>query len=495
MLQKHQSSLGRRGAILTTRSRNTSMRRNVASTSTIAAEPSSSSKPLPYEGKKACVVGAGPAGATAAMYLARRGFKVDVFEKRSEPVEDKVDTGRAYIIILIPRGKAALEELGVALPTDPHFLTAGSVRHSAKGKVSVVKEPGNITWSRSGLAQYLINAARMAYPASINFDFNADLDTVDLVGKTARFKSAASPSGYKEEHYDLLVGADGAGSSVRGVLATALPGFTTEVQDSGREYKIYTNLTGNIEPPEFKEESGSTLHLWSAKNDPFMSFTSHRNPDDTYSGTFSMKTGDWALPQSVEDVETILKTKFEGIPSKWITPIAQQTFASPASPAGKRIRCSTLGDNASSVLILGDAGHAVTPVFGQGANSSLESCYVLGKALDAARGDVKAVPEIFDQMRRPDAHALFEIDRKAFSFFRRKGPFDPDFLQLLSHVILGTILSKIVPFLYGKQPKLLQLGSAPYSEILSAVKRDSRGALFLLASFLIAGVGKLLGLF
>eukprot|EP00955_Chlamydomonas_euryale_P073839 361865-Chlamydomonas_euryale.AAC.4 len=58
------------------------------------------------------------------MYLAREGFEVDVYEKRAEPAkEGGVDNGRAYIIILIPRGKAALEELGVELPTDPHFLT------------------------------------------------------------------------------------------------------------------------------------------------------------------------------------------------------------------------------------------------------------------------------------------------------------------------------------------------------------------------------------
>jgi heterodisulfide reductase subunit A-like polyferredoxin len=31
-----------------------------------------------YTGKTAVVVGAGPAGATAAMFLARQGFKVDV---------------------------------------------------------------------------------------------------------------------------------------------------------------------------------------------------------------------------------------------------------------------------------------------------------------------------------------------------------------------------------------------------------------------------------
>lgn len=42
---------------------------------------------------------------------------------------------------------------------------------------------------------------------------------------------------------------------------------------------------------------------------------------------------------------------------------------------------------------------------------------------------------------------------------RRRGIFDTDFLALLAHVVLGTILSKVVPFLYGKKPALLQLGS------------------------------------
>jgi NADPH-dependent 2,4-dienoyl-CoA reductase/sulfur reductase-like enzyme len=42
-----------------------------------AAEPAPAVTPL-YMGKKAVVVGAGPAGAVAAMFLARQGFTVDV---------------------------------------------------------------------------------------------------------------------------------------------------------------------------------------------------------------------------------------------------------------------------------------------------------------------------------------------------------------------------------------------------------------------------------
>lgn len=116
----------------------------------------------------------------------------------------------------------------------------------------------------------------------------------------------------------------------------------------------------------------------------------------------------------------------------------------------------------------------MTPVFGQGANSALESCKVLDDVLTAASGDLDSVPEAFTRARTADAHALYEIDRKAYSFFRRKGPLDPDFLQLMSHVVVGTILSKIVPFFYGPKPALLKLGSlTPYSEILSAIRRDS----------------------
>lgn len=44
---------------------------------------------------------AGPAGSTAAMYLARQGFQVDVFERRPEPKADSVSL-HSLLSFLVP---------------------------------------------------------------------------------------------------------------------------------------------------------------------------------------------------------------------------------------------------------------------------------------------------------------------------------------------------------------------------------------------------------
>ena len=47
------------------------------------------------------------------------------------------------------------------------------MRHPKSGKIGISREEGNVTFSRSGLAQYLIDQARKLYPTSIRFHFNA----------------------------------------------------------------------------------------------------------------------------------------------------------------------------------------------------------------------------------------------------------------------------------------------------------------------------------
>lgn len=58
----------------------------------------------------------------------------------------------------------------------------------------------------------------------------------------------------------------------------------------------------------------------------------------------------------------------------------------------------------------------------------------------------------------------------------------------------GTVLSKLVPKLYGPKPALLSLGSTtPYSVIYSSVQRDATAVAVVLGALLCWAALKLLG--
>lgn len=84
---------------------------------------------------KVVVVGAGPAGSTAAILLAKRGYAVEVFERRPQPKSDPIDLRRTYIIALSDRGLKAMRAAGVRIPEDSPYK--GFVRHLQGGKIQV----------------------------------------------------------------------------------------------------------------------------------------------------------------------------------------------------------------------------------------------------------------------------------------------------------------------------------------------------------------------
>ena len=81
------------------------------------------------------IIGAGPGGSTAAILLAKRGYKVDVYERRPQPKQDPIDLKRTYIIALSERGLKPMRAAGVSIPSDAPYK--GFVRHLKGGKVQV----------------------------------------------------------------------------------------------------------------------------------------------------------------------------------------------------------------------------------------------------------------------------------------------------------------------------------------------------------------------
>lgn len=64
-----------------------------------------------------------------------------------------------------------------------------------------------------------------------------------------------------------------------------------KVQDSGRQYKTFKGVRApDLEPPQYANRDGRTIHLWLGDK-TLTSVSCHRNPDMTYSGTMSLKTG------------------------------------------------------------------------------------------------------------------------------------------------------------------------------------------------------------
>ena len=198
----------------------------------------------PRAQRTALVVGAGPAGALAALHLSRLGWRVRVLDEDDEdaPTENAV---------VSKRGLAALRDAGVALSAERDGATTleGAVRYRVghdtlkktriDGSVPVVAAArratqfkGSVVVKRGALAR-AIRRATLTLPlksesesesvsafqtnVNVSFEFGKSLRFVDLESRLARFDIRGTESS-ESVAYDLLVGADGSESATRAAL-------------------------------------------------------------------------------------------------------------------------------------------------------------------------------------------------------------------------------------------------------------------------------------
>ena len=192
----------------------------------------------------ALVVGAGPAGALAALHLSRLGWRVRVLDEDDEDAPTENAT-------VSKRGLAALRDAGVALSAERDGATTleGAVRYRVghdtlkktriDGSVPVVAAArratqfkGSVVVKRGALAR-AIRRATLTLPlksesesesvsafqtnVDVSFEFGKSLRFVDLESRLARFDIRGTESS-ESVAYDLLVGADGSESATRAAL-------------------------------------------------------------------------------------------------------------------------------------------------------------------------------------------------------------------------------------------------------------------------------------
>lgn len=345
--------------------------------------------------RKLTIVGAGLVGSLLAIYLAKRNYNVTVFERRPDMRTSNADRGRSINLALSTRGLVALGEVGLAdIIRRSAIPMKGRMMHDVAGNLSFLpygKEGQFInSISRAYLNIILMDAAEKE---GVSFKFDHRCTHIDVEGSQMDFDKE------KSHGFELLIGADGAYSAVRGALQFGGRfNFSQEYIEHGyKELHIPPTADGNflVEP--------NALHIWPRESFMLIALP---NPDKSFTGTLFFPFEGTTSFDSLKS-KTVAKKFFgEVFPDalKMIPDFEQQWDVNPVS-ALVTMKCWPWS-HGNRVLLIGDAAHAVVPFYGQGMNAGFEDCRILNKLLDQHNEDWDKTINAFETLRKPDADSI-----------------------------------------------------------------------------------------
>jgi len=406
--------------------------------------------------EKIAIIGGGLSGSLLAICLAKRGFTVDLYERRGDMRKGKADAGRSINLALSTRGIEALNKVGLAESVlDEAIPMNGRMMHSVLGELSYQpygKEGQFInSVSRSGLNIKLLELAD-AYE-HVNLFFNHRCISADLDNNTAILENQ---EGVKTEvKADIMFGTDGAFSAIR-----------TEMQKTTRfnysqTYENYGYKELEITPgPDatFRIEKNA-LHIW--PRGEFM-MIALPNPGGSYTCTlFLAYEGQYSFEnlKTEEQVRTFFKTHFPDALD--MMPNLVHDFFS--NPTGNlvTIRCNPWVYK--KFVLVGDAAHALIPFYGQGMNCSFEDVKELDEIIEKYYPNWDLVLEKYQEARIINANAIADLACKNFVEMRDLVG-RPDFMHY-KHVEHD--LGALYPEVFKSQYSLVTFASTPYSYALA----------------------------
>lgn len=359
------------------------------------------------------IVGAGLAGALLTVLLARRGFSINLFDRRPDPRTSNAEGGRSINLALAARGIRALDHAGVMDHIRPLLIPMrGRMVHDLSGKTTLQpygQREHEVIYSvgRAALNRVLIEAA--ARHGTVSLRFNQTCIAASPERNVLRFRSAVagnnnpaqSPSATNHDEYDTVltptIATDGAGSAVRVSLAAAKHVVSRE-EWLDHDYKELTI------PPQTARNVLEThaLHIWPRGGFMLIALP---NTDGSFTATlFLARSGPNSFATLVDDSAVASFFQREFPDALALMPNLTRDFA--ANPQGQLGTVHvTPWHVRDRVLLLGDAAHAIVPFHGQGMNAAFEDCFVLDSLLDRHSQWEPLFAE-FSASRQPNAAAI-----------------------------------------------------------------------------------------
>jgi len=348
------------------------------------------------------IVGAGLAGALLALLLARRGLRVTLYERRADPRQTQPERGRSINLALAARGIRALERAGIMQQVRPLLIAMrGRMIHEPNGLTTLQpygQREHEVIWSvgRADLNRVLLEQALRHTGVSVRF--NQLCLGADLPAGRLRLRDRERGGEY-EVPLAPTIATDGAGSAVRAALAAA---GLARVREDWLDHD-YKELTAPAAAAAGLERHA--LHIWPRGGFMLIALP---NTDGSFTATlFLARTGAQSFaslgtPQAVTEFFT---AEFaDALP---LLPQLTAQFASHPQGQLGTVHCAPW-QIAGTVLLLGDAAHAIVPFHGQGMNAAFEDCTVLDELLEQ-HADWQTLFAQFEAARRPNTAAIAQM--------------------------------------------------------------------------------------
>jgi len=354
--------------------------------------------------KNISIIGSGLVGSLLAIYLAKRGHKVNVFERRGDMRTEKMVAGRSINLALSDRGWKGLEAVGIGNEIRKVAIPMyGRMIHTLTGEINFQPygKDKQAIWSvsRGGLNCELMTLAERS--ENVKIHFNERCDHIDVRTGKAEFENQLTHTKSFHES-DHVIGSDGAFSAARLQLQLQTDRFEYSqhyLEHGYKELSIPAGANGT-----FLLEKNA-LHIWPRGGYMLIALP---NIDGSFTCTlffpFEGEHSFAALSDKKKVKEFFEKIFPDAVP---LMPTLEEDFFNNPTGSLVTVRCSPWNYK-DKLLLIGDAAHAIVPFYGQGMNCGFEDCRVFDEMI-ASETNWSTLFSEFGKLRKPNSDAIADM--------------------------------------------------------------------------------------
>jgi kynurenine 3-monooxygenase len=368
------------------------------------------------------LIGSGLTGPLLAIELLRRGYEVELYERRPDMRQVHISAGRSINLAISTRGIHALQQAGLWEKMQSIIVQMrGRMMHSVSGELTFQPYGKDETEVINSISRAEMNIALMnaAEEQGVRIHFQQRCTGFDLRSGAVHLREEETGEEQTLET-DLVIGADGAASAIRTeMLKLHRFNFSQQYLDYGyKELTIPAAADGRhaMEP--------NALHIWPRGNYMLIALP---NIDGTYGCILFLPFEGKDSFEELDSEQKVARFFHERFPDAvpLMPQLTENFFANPTG-AMVTVKCSPWHVDGRA-LLLGDAAHAIVPFFGQGLNAGFEDCTVLLQLLDRHGPQWRQVFEEFERARKMNTDAIADLAVENFVEMRDRVA-DPRFL-------------------------------------------------------------------